>query len=213
MATIRRIILVRCGSSLAANNIAIYNTTPNHKIGLSTPGANQVKNAGTALGKLMGEEKYGIFHSPYLRAEQSVSKLIEGIRRDPAFNHEDPRLRGQSYGGVVNQDERIRLRAIRDFEGAFYFQFPQGESLADLYDRVTAFMDTLHRRLAKDGSPTNLVVVTHARVIQAFLMRWSHSKVSELNLRDVPDYGQYRVMQVEPNSGRFIVRPQDPEQP
>jgi broad specificity phosphatase PhoE len=54
---------------------------------------------------------------------------IAGVR-------EEPRMREQDFGNL--QDDRMPVtKKLRNAYGRFFFRFPDGESAADVYDRVT----------------------------------------------------------------------------
>ncbi len=57
--------------------------------------------------------------------------------------------------------------------GKFFYRFPCGESGADVYDRVSGFLETLFRHFErKDMAARNVVIVTHGLFIRLFLMRY-----------------------------------------
>lgn len=53
-------------------------------------------------------------------------------------------------------------------------RFPNGESGADVYDRITVFTDHLIRDInaGRFANNTSLVLVTHGLALRIFLMRW-----------------------------------------
>ena len=63
--------------------------------------------------------------------------------------------------------------------GTFYYRIPDGESAADVYDRVSDFFGTLHRDFEKEGFPENCVIISHGMTIRLFLMKWFHWTVEE----------------------------------
>ena len=57
----------------------------------------------------------------------------------------------------------------------FYFRYAGGESAADVYDRVSLFMDSLWRDFTReDFKGSAVVIVAHGLVNRLFLMRWLH---------------------------------------
>jgi broad specificity phosphatase PhoE len=60
--------------------------------------------------------------------------------------YEEPRLREQDFGNLQNPSAMAVCQEERERFGSFYYRFPQGESGADVYDRVSGFMETMHRR-------------------------------------------------------------------
>lgn len=73
----------------------------------------------------------------------------------------------------------IKNCKYRENFGKFYYRFPEGETGADVYDRVSTFLETLHRDFKKKDFPQNVVIVTHGLTMRLFLMRWFHLKVEE----------------------------------
>ena len=83
----------------------------------------------------------------------------------------------------------------RDNFSTFYYRIPDGESGADVYDRLSTFLETLHRDFNKPNYPQNTLIVTHGLTLRLFLMRWFHWTVEEFeNLRN-PYNCQVVVMQ------------------
>jgi broad specificity phosphatase PhoE len=60
-------------------------------------------------------------------------------------------------------------------------RFPNGESGADVYDRVTLFEDHLTRDMVMGRyRGLNVVLVTHGLTLRIFLMRWFHWSTEQL---------------------------------
>jgi broad specificity phosphatase PhoE len=58
---------------------------------------------------------------------------------------------------------------------------PMGESGADTYDRITTFIDTMHRDFEKRDYPPCAIVTSHGLTSKVFLMRWFHWSVEEFD--------------------------------
>jgi broad specificity phosphatase PhoE len=54
-----------------------------------------------------------------------------------------------------------------------------GESCADVFDRVSDFMNTMFRDFEKKDCPRNVVVVSHGMTLRLFIMRWFHTSIEE----------------------------------
>jgi broad specificity phosphatase PhoE len=66
--------------------------------------------------------------------------------------------------------------------GSFYYRYPSGESPADVFDRVSSFMESLHRMWKEHPNRAdNYVLVIHGMTIQCFLMRWLKYSVDDFN--------------------------------
>jgi broad specificity phosphatase PhoE len=69
-----------------------------------------------------------------------------------------------------------------------------GESGADVYDRVTTFLDTMYRDFEKNNYPENTLIVSHGLTIRLFLMRWFHWSVEEYESKHNPKNREIIVM-------------------
>ena len=68
---------------------------------------------------------------------------------------------------------------LRDSYGHFYYRFSEGESCADVFDRMSDFMGTLFRDFKKKDFPRNAIIVSHGMAIRCFIMRFFHASVEE----------------------------------
>ena len=75
-------------------------------------------------------------------------------------------------------------------------------SVSDAYDRVSDFLDTLHRDFQKDDFPQNAILVAHGMLNRVFLMRWFHMSVEDFELLANPMNGEFYILQLQPN-GRY----------
>jgi len=85
---------------------------------------------------------------------------------------EDPRLREQDFGNFQNSLQMEQCKEERRRFGSFYYRFENGESGADVYDRVTDFWDSIRREMKYKHRLENFVVVSHGITIRMILMRY-----------------------------------------
>ena len=78
------------------------------------------------------------------------------------------RLREHEWGHLRTVEECIEIEKLRDDYGTFYFRIPDGESAADVYDRVSDFFNTLYRDFEKKDYPDNAIMITHGMGIRLF---------------------------------------------
>ena len=86
---------------------------------------------------------------------------------------QEPRLREQDWGNLQDADGQRRHREERDFFGHFFYRLPNGESGADVDDRIAAFLTEL--RLAPPDAEA-LLIVTHGLAMRLLARRalgWS----------------------------------------
>lgn len=181
-----RIFLVRHGQSEGNANKEAYATTPDYALQLTPLGEQQAEEAGKRLKAIIGWEQAVQFYvSPFWRTRQTYA----GIRKSfPIPDHdlykyyEDPRLREQEWGQNMESREgyKEKVEEYRDSYGHFYYRFRDGgESCADVFDRVSDFMNTMFRDFQKKDFPRNCVIVTHGMTMRLFIMRWFHCSVEE----------------------------------
>jgi len=182
----RRIILVRHAESEGNVDNRAYTYLPDPQVPLTPLGWRQAMRAGERIRQLTdgdGPRRRLFFYtSPYLRSRQTyegVSQMFEPCHIAGA--QEEVQLREQDFGNFQDAEGKRREKAERLRFGRFFYRFPNGESGADVYDRMTLFEDHLVRdinagRFAGDSS---LVLVTHGLALRIFLMRWFHWTVDQ----------------------------------
>jgi broad specificity phosphatase PhoE len=143
-----RIILVRHGESEGNVDSNTYCRVADSKIQLTEAGINAAKKCGDEIRALIEKDSSGrenpdwrvyFYVSPY----QRTLGTLKGIGRAFAKQHilgvrEEPRIREQDFG---NFQQRERMKVVQDIRsrfGRFFYRFPEGESAADVFDRVTS---------------------------------------------------------------------------
>ncbi|XP_002968785.2 phosphoglycerate mutase-like protein AT74H [Selaginella moellendorffii] len=182
----RRIILVRHGQSEGNIDEGAYTRIPDSKISLTEAGWRQAIECGKRIRTLVESDgapdwKVYFYVSPYRRSLQTLKAIGMAFERERiAGVREEPRLREQDFGNFQDQ-ERMRVeKEIRLRYGRFFYRFPNGESAADVYDRITGFRETLRadidigrfQRPEDRSKNVNLVLVSHGLTLRVFLMRW-----------------------------------------
>ena len=207
MARPRRIVLVRHGESQGNVDETIYERVPDHALELTERGRAQARVAGQELRALFGEAPVQAYVSPYLRNRQTYALLGMNPARTRVM--EEPRLREQDWGNLQDAEDIRRQRKARDAYGHFFYRFTQGESGADVYDRVGAFFETLHRNFERPDYPSNVLMVTHGLMMRLFCMRWFHWSVEEFEALSNPDNGEWRSLVLGPDDRYSLDRPFD----
>ena len=104
-------------------------------------------------------------------------------------------MREQEWGHWRDLSTCAATNAARDMFGTFNYRIPEGESGADVYDRVSDFCGTLNRDFAKPDFPQNALIVTHGMTLRLFLMRWFHWTVEDFE--QVANPGNYQLVVLE----------------
>jgi broad specificity phosphatase PhoE len=185
----RRIILVRHAESEGNVDNRAYTYLPDPQVPLTPKGWRQALQAGENIRQvceLGGPSKdvgrLFFYTSPYLRSKQTYEGVAQAFQpHEIAGVQEEVQLREQDFGNFQDAEGKQREKAERLRFGRFFYRFPNGESGADVYDRMTLFEDHLVRdinagRFAGDSS---LVLLTHGLAARVFLMRWFHWTVDQ----------------------------------
>ena len=191
----KRIILVRHGESEGNLDRLRYHTTQDFALKLTPTGVEQAKQAGTQIKELLGDEKIYVYLSPFFRTRETFQYIQESIDKNVVKAIEDPRIREQDWGHLRHPDDNKGIIEERDNFSTFYYRIPDGESGADVYDRVSNFLDTLHRDFEKENFPKNVLIVSHGLTMRLFLMRWFHWSVEEFEKLHNPKNCQIVIME------------------
>ena len=203
----KRIILVRHGQSEGNVDKLVYTSIPDHRVKLTKKGHQQALEAGAEIRKIIGSETVQVYVSPLIRTRQTFEGISKRIQRNIVGVLEDPRIREQEYGHMNSYDRGVEdVMAERKAYGKFYYRLPDGESPADVYDRISTFMESMHRAFERPDFPENALIVSHGAAIRVFLMRWYRLKVEEfLDLRN-PENCQLIVMEQNGKGKYDLVR-------
>ncbi|GAA1602167.1 phosphoglycerate mutase family protein [Kribbella karoonensis] len=187
-----RIALIRHGESEANLDKTLFERMPDHAIPLTARGHEQAAKAGRQLRELFENEPVRVYVSPYLRARQTLDSL--GLDDLIGSAREEPRLREQDWANFQDTEDIERQRKLRDSFGHFYYRFTHGESGSDVYDRVSTFLETMHRDFEAPDAPKNVLLVSHGLTMRLFCMRWFHWSVNFFESLRNPENGETRVL-------------------
>lgn len=205
MARPRRIVLIRHGESEGNVDDSVYARVPDHALALTDRGRSQASEAGPPLRALFAGERVSAYVSPYRRTLETFRQL----RLDPSLARarEEPRLREQDWGNWQDHADVKRQKAARNSYGHFFYRFAQGESGADVYDRVDAFLESLWRSFDAPDHPPNVLLVTHGLTMRLFCMRWMHWSVAEFESLSNPGNAETRALVLGADGRYHLDRP------
>jgi len=198
-----RIILIRHGESEGNKCKGIYDRKPDYALKLTAKGRRQAEEAGLKLMDIVGRESLCFYVSPHFRTRQTFKEILKVMPATQQHRSgEEPRLREQEWGHYRSEMDGAQIDRDRDEYGTFYYRIPDGESAADVYDRVSDFFGTLFRDFEKKDFPDNAVMVTHGMTIRLFLMRWCHWTVEEFERKKNPKNCEIFVLERQ-NDGKY----------
>jgi len=212
----RRIILVRHGESEGNLDDLMYTRFPDHQIGLTAEGMKQAEECGRKIRSIIENGNGGsspssdwrvyFYVSPYKRTLHTLKGIGRAFERERIIGvREEVRLREQDFGNFQEEERMKIIKETRQRFGRFFYRFPEGESAADVFDRVSSFLESLWRDIdmnririncGKGSSDLNLIIVSHGLTARVFLMKWFKWTTQQFELLNNPQNCHIRVMQL-----------------
>lgn len=205
----KRLILIRHGESQGNLDTHVYSITPDHAIGLTENGREQARQCGQKLMKLFGpNESILCFVSPFRRSKETCELICKAFTQQQIIKvREDPRIREQEWGNFQDLASRETTVTERQKIGRFFYRFKDGESGADVYDRVGSFMDSLYREMDNCLVPdANILIISHGLFMRLFLMRFYRWNVEKFHTLENFDNCGYCILEREDQEGSFILK-------
>ncbi|MBX4937329.1 histidine phosphatase family protein [Rhizobium binae] len=197
-----RLFLVRHGESLGNIDERAYRRFGDHNVPLTQWGYRQALEAGGVIAAYLQAPpspelvKLQVWYSPFLRTRQSKDALLEALPTGVVGDiREDYLLREQDFGlftEIYDHAERKqkfpeefeKWARLRSNSGKFYARPPDGESRADVAQRVRLFLQTVMRDAENDDH--NVVIVGHGVTNRAVEMNFLHRPVEWFERSDNP---------------------------
>lgn len=205
----KRIILVRHGESQGNLDGTTYATTPDYKIPLTQQGISQAKLSGSRIRQVISDDgrlsnwKVYFYVSPYERTRSTLREIGRSFPKKTVIGvREECRIREQDFGNFQVAERMKAIKETRERFGRFFYRFPEGESAADVFDRVSSFLESLWRdidmnRLHHDpAGDLNLIIVSHGLASRVFLMKWFKWTVEQFEYLNNFGNCEFRVMQL-----------------
>lgn len=214
--TIDRILLVRHARSVANVDPTVGLSTPDHMIPLVDPDEDADAHGAADLISALALDPLSVcsWSSSFLRCRQTEGIVLArafGIAGAAVSRRESFLLREQDFGDWdALTDEEIqerdplhwekRRRAL-DTLGIFYFRYPNGESRADVVERMSIFIGKIHRSRYR----THLVFL-HGVTQRAFRMAWMNRSVEWFEAEQNPTNASLLMIERDPRTQRWADR-------
>ena len=219
--TIARILLIRHARSIANVDPTVYLRMPDHMIPLADPHEDEdARAAGDAIAALaIDPASVCSWSSSFLRCRQTERIVLSrafGTAGETVSRRESFLLREQDFGdwdGLTDKEIHERdpmrwdkRRRAADTLGIFYFRYPNGESRADVVERMSIFIGKIHR----SRYVTHLIFL-HGVTQRAFRMAWMNRSVewfeAETNPRNASVLLVERDAETQRWSDRYLFPP------
>ena len=201
----KHIILVRHGQSEANVIKGIYIDTPDHLVNLTDMGKQQCAESAELLKEYLHDKNVTVWQSPYNRTRQTADEVIKNSSPKGIRVKEDPRLREQDWGNFYTEDEVAKQNAERRRHSEFFYRLGNGESGADVYDRISTFLETLHRDFKHDDWTDTILLSSHGITLQIFLMRFFHWTYEQCKEETRFSNCGYVVLSLDPETNRYFI--------
>ena len=205
-----KIFLVRHGQSTGNVDKSAYKDTPDYALTLTDLGRQQAREIGKELKSIIRYESVHFYVSPFWRTRQTYLGILQSFGQHGDYPYyEDARLREQEWGQNMESREgyKDKIEEYRDSYGHFYYRFRDGgESCADVYDRSSDMINTMHRDFEKPSFPKNVIMVTHGMAMRNFIMRWFHSSVEEFESWGNPKNCGYILLERNLNTNKYVLQ-------
>lgn len=135
-----------------------------YKTPLTKAGLRQARLTGKNLAKAIAVPDV-VFYSPYFRTIQTFSEIKKNWSDlGKALAISDDRIREQEHGlALLYNDWRLfhvyhpEQKRLHDLQGMYWYQFPQGESVLQVRDRIRSIIGTFIR----DWADKDVWLITH----------------------------------------------------
>ncbi len=184
----KSIFLIRHSESIGNVNKSIYKHTPDYAVRITEKGKEQARAVGKELFRRIGNESMQFYVSTYFRTRETFQEIIKEAGSSECYVYYTPLTREQEWAGSLRVEgaDMDSIQKERDEFGSFYYRFERGESCADVYTRISCFLDTMHRDFEKEDFPENVCLVLHGMSLRVLLMRWFHLSVEEFEVLKNP---------------------------
>ena len=162
-----KLVLVRHG-------LSVYNDqnrfTGWKDVNLNQQGINEAKQA---VSILKNYEFDMAFTSDLVRAQDTLSIILEGIGQDKIPIKKDSALNERNYGDLIGQNkseaaEEFGAEQVHIWRRSYDVPPPGGESLKDTAERVIPYLENVIMPNVTDGK--NIIVSAHGNSIRAIVM-------------------------------------------
>ncbi len=186
-----------------------YSTgTGDYETELTPAGIRQARVTGTRLSEYIALPDV-VLYSPYLRTKETLKGLRNGWHDLQSVRVvEDDRIREQEHGlSLIYSDWRIfhtmhpEQRELRERQGSYWYQYPQGESVSMVRERVRSMLTTLSR----EYQGQRVLMVTHHLTIlsiRATLERLTPEQFIALDEHEKPLNCGVTVYRGNPTAGK-----------
>ena len=193
----KRILIARHGESVGNVNKGVYATNPDYALPLTARGRKQAEQLGKEICDIIGSQHIRFYVSPWRRTRETFMGAANALDRNQWTATEDPRLREQEWGHLRNEEATKILEQERDAFGTFYYRFDDGESGADVYDRCSALLETVHRDFREDSFPPNCAFIGHGLTNRLLVTRWLHWTPEQFEQMSNPENCELWIMELQ----------------
>lgn len=162
-------------------------TLPEFNVPLSEVGTVQAQLYGEDIKKIIGEEKIKVYIAPSTRSLQTWEIILEQLIEDVDEVREELRLRDLDHGFQVGENTHEQMetqKLIQQKDGLLHYRYINGESLSDVYDRVTSFINSINNEwIENDFENHTILLIVYPHIIEVLDYYFMRKSMSEINIK------------------------------
>jgi broad specificity phosphatase PhoE len=209
------IILIRHAQSEANADKDVLKTIPDHRLAITEQGRIQVKELVHSLNeKGLLDLPFGnhVYVSPFLRTRQTYQEfvknyadggLIRNLHEYMDNLHESPLIREQEWGQKLGEGYNYSTEKERLEYGMFYYRYPNGESGADVYQRVSLFLMEMEN---SHHYTSNVYIFTHGFTMKILLMKLLNLSIEAMESLATPRNCEYHHLKFDDKINRYELK-------
>ena len=178
-----KFLVMRHAESLEDIEKTAYERIADKDMPLTSRGGEQARVFGTSLfQKLVSHENLHLILSPSKRVLETAVIMVSEIPAHIKWSLTTERLIAKQDWGNVTVHNRSVIERERYLAGVLRYQFPCGESGAEMLYRFNLFAEKLHRKARSEANECTLVI-THGfefRVLLKTLLGWTEKYFESL---------------------------------
>jgi broad specificity phosphatase PhoE len=191
----QRIIVLRHGEAEGNLDESLFEHTPDHQMRLTARGVEQARAKGAEIRRLADGGGVRVYVSPYVRSHQTLGELGIADIVDRVI---------EDWGNFQNSATIRAQKEERNRFGHFFYRLAHGESGADVFDRVSTYLETLHRDFQDADYPRSALLVTHGLTMRLLFMRWFHWTVDYFESLENPAHCEAKILELG-QGGRYVL--------
>lgn len=179
-----RLTIIRHGQSEANVDKDVYFRKPTSQVVLTSKGEKQASLLGSLLYNV-DPDKTLFITSPYIRTVHTMQNMLEAgdLSEVDVDVWADPLIVEQCWGQpMISKDDFFKALEHHK-EDPFFFRFPYGESMFDVYSRIRLFDHTVLEQMSREHYD-NVFIISHGITIKVLVGHLKGLSINQIPKED-----------------------------